>query len=283
MASTDPVALLRETLERYLEEAPLDFTVDADGDFAVPRGSAVTWIRPVEWTDGQTIVRIWSITNVGMRVDGELTRFLAVESGKLVYGGLSLDESRPSVHLGHTLLGDFLSRQELEDAVHAIASTADVYDELIEARFGGRRFTQSLGTPAAGDVGASPRRTYEAVFGVLGILAGIAAAVAAYYWIADSFALAIFAFLLAAQLVGRGLGDVISDPRKVRRTLYFLLGPALSTAILYGVYLLWERWWLAAVVGFVGGVILSRLLALFLFPQIDREEQEDTARRFAGT
>src|SRR5688572_21245479 len=114
MASTDPVALLRETLERYLEESPLDFTVDADGDFAVPRGSAVTWIRPLEWTDGQTIVRIWSITNAGVRVDGELTRFLAVESGKLELGAFSLDEARSSVLLGHTLLGDFLSRRELE-------------------------------------------------------------------------------------------------------------------------------------------------------------------------
>lgn len=282
MASTDPVALLRHTLERYLEESPLVFSVDADGDFAVPRGSAVTWIRPVEWTDGQTIVRIWSITNIGMRVDGELTRFLAVESGKLAFGGFSLDEARPAVHLGHTLLGDFLSRRELEEAVEAVASTADVYDEVIVERFGGQRFAEPRPAPAPAG-GAAQHRLHQAMFSVLGLLAGIAAAVGAYIWIADSIALAIYSFFMAMYVVARGLADVISDPQKVRRTLYFLLMPALSTAILWGVYELWSRWWLAVLVGFVVGGALARLVAPFVFPRVHREELEDTARRMAGS
>jgi hypothetical protein len=280
MTTSDPVGLLWDTLERYLEESPLDFTVDADRDFAVPRGSAVTWIRPVEWTDGQTIVRIWSITNAGVRVDGELTRFLAVESGKLELGGFSLDEARSSVLLGHTLLGDFLSRRELEEAVAAVASIADSYDEVIEARFGGRRFAEPGQAPPPGG-GPAPHALHQAVFNVLGFSAGIAAAVGAYA-LTGSIALPIYAFLMALYLVARGFADVISDPHKVRRAFYFLLMPALSTAILWGVYELWGRWWLAVLVGFVAGGALARLLAPRVFPRIHEEEMEDTARRMEG-
>lgn len=277
MTGSEPVAVLRETLERYLEESSSDYSTDADGDFVVRHGSATIWIRPVEWGDGQTIVRIWSITNVGMHVDGALTRFLATQGGNFLFGGFRLDESRRAVLLGHTLLGDFLSRRELEEALAAVSETADAYDDLIKARFGGRLFSE----PAVAIGARGSKRTLQAVFGLLGIVAGVLAAIAAYLWIDSSYALAVYAFLLVAFLVGRGIADVITDPHKARRALYFLLQPAIATAIVYGAYGLWGRWWLAVLLGFVGGAIVAGALGPVLFPRIHQEEQADTTQRFS--
>ena len=145
MTGSAPLALLGQTLERYLKDSFAGYEENAEGDFLVRHGSTVTYVRPAEWTDGQTVVRIWATMNLGMRVDGELTRFLATENGQFLFGGFHLDESRPAVVFGHTLLGDFLSRKELEEAVVAVASTADEYDDRIKARFGGRLSSEPEG------------------------------------------------------------------------------------------------------------------------------------------
>lgn len=137
-----PVEELRRTLERYLDEIFGGHQADPEGDYVVAFGSAMTFLRPAEIYGGQTAVRVWSITNLDVPVTDELTRFVATENGKLVFGVLSLDESRGAVVLAHTLLGEFLNREELKVAVAAVASVADGYDDQIKTRFGGRLFTE---------------------------------------------------------------------------------------------------------------------------------------------
>lgn len=140
MDEPEQVAALRRKLERYLEELFGGSQTDPDGDFVIGSGSAPVWIRPIELSGGRTGVRIWSITNVDARVDDELTRFLATENGRLVFGGFQLSEDGSTVAVGHTLLGEFLNRKELEVAVAGVGLTADHYDDVIKERFGGRLF-----------------------------------------------------------------------------------------------------------------------------------------------
>jgi hypothetical protein len=209
-------------------------------------------------------------------VSGELARFLATESGKFIFGGFALDEERRNVIFGHTLLGDFLSRKELAEAVEAVSTTADFYDDQIKARFGGRLFSEAAGaapTPSAG-------HPAQRIFGLLGLLAGIGAAVAAYQVIDDSWWLVAFAFLLTQYVVGRSLGDLVTDPHKLRRAFYFALQPALSIAIVYFAYQAWERWWLAVLLGFLGGGIVAGAIGAALLPGIHQEEVADTRRRW---
>jgi hypothetical protein len=132
--------------------------------------------------------------------------------------------------------------------------------------------------PARGEVSAETK----AVRAVFGLLAWAGAAVAAFYAYdrAGSVWLSVFVGLMVLQLVGRGVADVITDPRKLQRTLYFLLGPALATAVLYGAYEAWKTWWLAFVLALVVGGILNLILASRLFPDIHREETEDTVSRW---
>jgi hypothetical protein len=145
MADSEAVATLRQTLQDHLTEIFGSYQVDKDGDFVVqhPGISAITFVRPMDWMDEQTIVRVFSITNVGMKVDEELSKFLATENAKLVFGAFFLDEDKPAVGYGHTLLGDFLQRKELEVALTAVVATAEKYDDEIKERFGGQLFMES--------------------------------------------------------------------------------------------------------------------------------------------
>jgi hypothetical protein len=103
----------------------------------------VTFVRPLDWKDGMTIVCVWSLTNVGLPGGPELARFLLIENANLIFGGFAFEPGRQAVAFGHTLLGSYLQRKELGVAIGAVARTADEYDDLIKARFGGRLFTEA--------------------------------------------------------------------------------------------------------------------------------------------
>jgi hypothetical protein len=138
-------------------------------------------------------------------------------------------------------------------------------------------------------VGIQPRRSAQRDervkrihlwFTLAGLMAGVGAALLAWrQW--DSIPLAIFAFFVANAYVGRGLGDVVTDQAKGRRLAYFTLQPLCQIGVLYGTYLLWEIWWLAAVLGFFVGLVLWSVLATVLFPSIHGEEVADSQRRLS--
>lgn len=143
MAGSAQLDEVRGKVERFLKEAIPDVSVDEQGDFMVRLGSAVTWVGPIDWEDGRTLVRVWSVTNVGMSVDAELTKFLVTTNGRLLFGGFRLDEAVPAVMMVHCLLGEYLNRMELVTAVAAVAGTADHFAPEIKERFGGKLFTDS--------------------------------------------------------------------------------------------------------------------------------------------
>jgi hypothetical protein len=285
MADSEALEVLRESLEADLRELLGTVKTDADGDFVVRAGSAAVWVRPVDWVDGQTLVRVWSYTNVDVPIDGGLAEFLAEENGKLPFCRFELHQDTRTVALSHTLLGDFLNRAELEEAVGAVAVTADMYDDRIRERFGGRlrhdtASREPIRTTATTVASIGPddrrKRTIQAIFGALGLTGAIAGAIFA----ADtSVWLSVFVAVMALQIIGRAIPDVITDPNRIPRALYFLLLPGLATAILIGAHAAWDTWWLAFVLAVLGGAMLTSILAPLLFPNIHREEEADTAQR----
>jgi hypothetical protein len=143
-------------------------------------------------------------------------------------------------------------------------------------------WSRSGGTPLR----RSPHRAKKvkqihAGFNVVGIVAGIAAAFYAYRE-TESIALPIFMFFTVQTYIGRGLGDVVTDPHKVKRFVYFTLQPALMAGILYATYQWWGIMWLSAVLGFLLGLVLWQLLGIMLFPQIHSEELKDSQERMAS-
>lgn len=118
----------------------------------------------------------------------------------------------------------------------------------------------------------------HAVFGLVGFIAGGAAAWYGYSE-TSSIALAIFLVLVIQNYIGRGLGDVATDPQKVKRFIYFTLQPVLAGGAFWLTYQWWDKMWLSAILGIVFGAFLWGILGTLLFPRIAEEEQQDNLDR----
>ena len=130
--------------------------------------------------------------------------------------------------------------------------------------------------------GVSQRtKTLRNWFGLIGLAVGAAAG-----WYAstrddvDSNWLAVFIGILVFNFLSRAAADVLSEPKKVRRLLYFALTPALAGLSFYYTYQWWETWWLSFLLGFAFGGLLNSILGSVLFPAIHKEETADTRSRW---
>jgi hypothetical protein len=138
MAEPEALAVLRQTVDGFLRNSFDDVRVDRVGDFHVrPRG-VTTWIQVRSLDEEQTAVLVWSPSNIGMTADAGLTSFLATEANNLAFGQFELHDLGPRIHVSHALLGEFLSREELEVAVEAVAEASVRYGPIVKERFGGR-------------------------------------------------------------------------------------------------------------------------------------------------
>lgn len=121
----------------------------------------------------------------------------------------------------------------------------------------------------------------RALFALAGLAAGLLTGWLAYDR-TESVVLAVFAGLLAMNYIGRGIGDVITDPQKGRRFVFFTLPLVFAVGGLAVGYTIWAAWWVASVVGFVLYIVGS-VVATVLFPRIAAEEAEDTQVRMGRT
>lgn len=120
----------------------------------------------------------------------------------------------------------------------------------------------------------------HAVFNLIGILAAAGAAFLAWD-LTGSIALAIFAFFATNYFVGRGIGDLVTDDKKVKRFFFFLLPVVIDSALIYLTYQWWDKMWLSVLIGVFVGAALWAPIALTAFPDIQNEEQADSKKRMA--
>ncbi|HPW54353.1 MAG: YbjN domain-containing protein [Thermoanaerobaculaceae bacterium] len=119
--------LYGETVEQ-VEDKPI---------FLLALGSAAASISVLPWgQDAVVTVRAWVV--FGPRISLELCQFLLRENGRLQFGAFGLAGDH-DVCFRYSLVGSTLDREELGAAVRAVLGTADDFDDVIKARFGGQR------------------------------------------------------------------------------------------------------------------------------------------------
>lgn len=133
---------VRKMIDEVLRSAPVEVTVDEQGDYVVRVDNVIIYARPAEWQD-QAVVRIWSISNVGMRVDGELSRMLLMQNASMPLGGFRLDERGPAVMATHTILADDLSGAEFAMSALVVGQAVEQLGPQIKQLFGGKLFGES--------------------------------------------------------------------------------------------------------------------------------------------
>jgi hypothetical protein len=282
------VVPVRTAVERFLKDAFGSAETDADGDFIVRQAGTVTWVRVQPLDDEHTAVVLFSPAAVGVRVDGELTSCLATEGLDLDLAHFELhDRQTPMVVVSHTLLGEYLSREELTTAIDEVSSAARRHGPRISERFGGAVAGASArgATPGRRDLeellgaltGSQPQpRSGErlaAVLWLVALIGGVAGGIFAQR-VTSSWWLAAFVLFMTLFVVGRALPDILTEPDKLRRAAYFGSVPVLSTAVLALIYWASGWWWLAVVLGLVLGVLGSATLGALFFADIAQEELE---------
>jgi hypothetical protein len=183
---------------------------------------------------------------------------------------------------------------EFERAVTTVATVADKYNDIMAETFGSE-VVRPL-TPKAGrwrgyisalnpfttiirkDELKGRIRKIRAVFSIIGFAAAIGAGIYIYRRI-DSWAVAIFTYLWMQFVVARAVPDLITDPNKIRRFIFFALHPAIAVGLLYITYRWWEMWWLSALIGYFGGIFLARLIGGIILPRVALEEARDDQER----
>lgn len=187
-----------------------------------------------------------------------------------------------------------LDYKEFVKAIGTVAWGSDNYNDILAETFGSG--VVKLQSPKAGTWGRyisalnpftsvirkgalrSRIQKIRAIFSVIGLAASIGAGIYSYTLV-GSWALSIFVFLWTQFIVARAIPDLITDPNKFKRFIYFALYPAIGVALLYITYYLWEMWWLAALIGYLGGIIIARFIAALIVPQVALEETYDDQER----
>lgn len=137
----NPVAVVKEKVQRYLLEVLNTVSIDRDGDFTFRHGSTQLFISVQPFGDSSASVRIVAPIISEAPASPELFKFIACE-GSYRFGHLACQEQdgKVSILFNHSLLGDFLDPDELKLAVFLMARTADELDDEIVKKFGGRPF-----------------------------------------------------------------------------------------------------------------------------------------------
>lgn len=117
---------------------------DPDLDYILPIAEVRVMVAPRVTPDGQVIVRVIAITNVGVNVAPELGLFLARLNFGLMFGRFALDTDHRAIWFDETLLGERFREEELRFAVQVVASTADSWDDRLKQMFGGATYQEVL-------------------------------------------------------------------------------------------------------------------------------------------
>jgi hypothetical protein len=121
---------------------------DADGDYVLRVGDVRVVIAPRVAPRGLPVVRIFTVTNIGVAVSADLTVLLARLNFGLVFGRFVLDVAHATIWFDETLIGSSIGEAELRFVIELIASTGDFWDDRLKQMFGGITFQEALKSEA---------------------------------------------------------------------------------------------------------------------------------------
>lgn len=124
--------LLREMLDELFEGI-----VEEEGHFYVRYGSTVLELAVEPHGDEDAAVVIMAYCVQEADLDDELALGLLQLNHSLSFGAFSVVGN--DIFFSHTLFGRTLARDNLLNAVTAVADISDEYDDKIVAKFGGQR------------------------------------------------------------------------------------------------------------------------------------------------
>jgi len=139
------LAEVRVHLETVITEVMMAPPVqDDDGDYLLALGDVQVVVAPRSMPGGPTLVRIFTVTNVGITATPDLGLLLSRLNFSIAFGRFSIDAERNAVLFDETLLGDPLNQEALRFAINIVSTTADEWDDRLKQMFGGVTYQEVL-------------------------------------------------------------------------------------------------------------------------------------------
>lgn len=138
-AMTD-AQLVKNKIQQILMDQELMVTLLPNG-FQVPFDTTAVNINVLE-QETRTLVMMFVPVLREVPPSPELFKYIAIEGQQYFFGNLRYvpDVDQGLVSFEQTLLGDYLDADELMASLAALASTGNELDEVLQKRFGGKRF-----------------------------------------------------------------------------------------------------------------------------------------------
>jgi hypothetical protein len=117
---------------------------DADGDYLIPVADVRVVIAPRVAPRGLPVLRIFTVTNLGVSPSPELAVLLARLNFGLMFGRFVLDVAHQTIWFDETLIGSQFGEEELRFVIELVASTGDQWDDRLKQLFGGVTYQEAL-------------------------------------------------------------------------------------------------------------------------------------------
>jgi hypothetical protein len=111
--------------------------VDADGDYLVPHHGLTIVVAPRATPGGVSLVRVATITNLGITPTPEVGTLLANLNFGIALGRFALDTEHQAIWFDETLLGADLNPESLKLTIEVVAHTAGDWVDRFRQLFGG--------------------------------------------------------------------------------------------------------------------------------------------------
>lgn len=140
-ASTE-VLRVRATVQQWLSEEFSGVMIGTPGESDFEFKIDSTFVRvAISPFRENTVIEISSPVILDAPVTDELKQYVLENAGSWVFGGFRYfeDGGGANVIFQHSILGDYVDKEELINSLMAVGATAEKLDDEFKERFGGRR------------------------------------------------------------------------------------------------------------------------------------------------
>jgi hypothetical protein len=144
------VEAAKQKVERILATAFRNVLLTEDG-FKIELGSTAVFILVKDFgtdSDGNpsSIVHLWAPVARGLVPTPEFYHWAATDGRSKYFGGITVtdrDDGTCNVVFDQAILADYLDPAELTSAISMVLRGADEFDDIVQSRFGGKRYADA--------------------------------------------------------------------------------------------------------------------------------------------
>ena len=139
----DAVVHVRSIVQQWLAEEFVGVMIGKPGvcDYELAIGSTFLRVTVSEFIEESVVISVVAPMLWDVPITDEFKQYVLETSGQFVFGGFHYfeDDGGANLVFQHSILGQYVDKEELINSVYVVGSTADGVGADLQVQFGGRR------------------------------------------------------------------------------------------------------------------------------------------------